>query len=157
MSPLERLERVALWIAVTCGTLGFLTSAGCANLPELPSAAVPWLHLLLFPFGAAAGLFATRRGAEIDRRRWQIVQDPSLTSGEIDWAHKNAENSRRWAGSKFLAAPVLLGYWMAYQVEGRGATLAAQLLAASALVGYFGGLVLARLREDPAGLDPPGF
>lgn len=150
-SRLQRLEKVALWIGIVAGTLGFLTSAGCVRLPELPGATVPWLHLVLFGFGAVAGLLATRRGEEIDRRRWEIVQDGSLTSGEIDWAHKDAENSRRWAGSKFLGAPVLLGYWMAFQVEGRGSTLAAQLLAATALVGCFAGLLLARLRRSPAG------
>ena len=46
-----------------------------------------------------------------------------------------AERERRSAVTSFLAAPLMLGYWLAYQVEGEGQRLAAQLLPATALMG----------------------
>ena len=56
------------------------------------------------------------RAREIDRERWEVVDDPLLTSGEREYAHKEAERERRWAGTVFLTAPVALAYWTAYQV-----------------------------------------
>ena len=53
--------------------------------------------------------------------------------------------SSGWAGTSFLAAPVMLGYWLAYQVEGGGRLLAAQLLSVTALAGAVTGLVAAHL------------
>ncbi len=142
---LERLERAALWVAVVCAALGFLTSGGCLHLPSAPRAALGLLHPLLFLMGAGAGWAVVVRGRDIDRRRWQIVREDRLTSGERDWAHKEAERQRRWAGTSFLAAPVMLGYWLAYQVEGGGRLLAAQLLSVTALAGAVTGLVAAHL------------
>ena len=80
---------------------------------------------------------------------WRVNADGTgsirLTSGERDWAHKNAERKRRGAGTAFLAAPLALGYWLAHQIEGRG--LAADLLAATAVLGAVAGLILARYLE----------
>ena len=145
MTRLERFQKVALWVAVGCATIGFLTSTGCQMLPNAPRQALAVLHPVLFALGAVFGVASQRRSEEIDRERWKIVEDPLLTSGERDWAHKNAERKRRAAGTAFLDAPLALGYWLAHQIEGRG--LAADLLAATAVLGAVAGLILARFLE----------
>lgn len=145
MPPLERAQKVAFWIALVCLTLGFLTSAGCRMLPALPTASVWALHPVLLVLGTVAGLLASRRNEEIDRQRWQVAEDPSLTSGERDYAHRYAERQRRWASTSFIAAPLMVGYWLAYQVEGAGRLLAAQLLPATALLGAVIGFLVSHL------------
>jgi len=156
MTRLERVQKVSFWVAVSSATLGFLTSAGCRMVPEIPAEAVKYLHVALILVGAGAGYLAVARGDEVDRERWRIAEDPSLTSGERDYAHRYAERQRRWASTSFIAAPLMLGYWLAYQVEGEGQALAAQLLPVSALMGSMSGWFAARFtarRGDP--VDPP--
>ena len=146
MSHLERLQKVSFWFAVICAALGFLTSAGCSFGPEIPPGALGFLHALLFLVGAVAGYLSVFRNQAIDRERWRIAEDPSLTSGERDYAHKYAERQRRWATTSYLAAPLMLGYWLAYQVEGEGQRLMAQLLPVTGLAGSVVGLLVARFR-----------
>ena len=146
MSVLERAQKVAFWVAVGCATLGFVTSAGCGPIPELPAGLAGWLHPVLLGIGVLAGLAAVARNEEIDRRRWEIVEDPSLTSDERDYAHRHAERERRWASTAFLSAPLMIGYWLAYQLEGGGRRLDAQLLPLTAVVGAVIGFAAARLR-----------
>jgi hypothetical protein len=145
MSALERAQKVALWVATICAIVGFLTSAGCGMLPELPGGMAAWLHPVLLVLGIVAGLAASARNEEIDRNRWQIVEDPMLTSDERDYAHRFAERERRWASTAFLAAPLMLGYWLAYQLEGGGRRLDAQLLPMTAVIGSIVGFLLAKL------------
>jgi hypothetical protein len=145
MTVLERRQRVAFWVAVVSAGLGFLTSAGCGPLPGLPTASLWFLHPVLLALGALAGYESVMRNTEIDRVRWRIAEDSTLTSGEREYAHRNAERQRRGSSTSFIAAPLMLGYWLAYQVEGGGRGLAAQLLPAVALVGAVAGLVVARL------------
>jgi len=156
MIHLERLQRVSFWVAVVSSTLGFLTSAGCELLPNVPSSSLGFLHPFLFVLGGVAGYLSVFRSHEIDRERWRIAEDPSLTSGERDYAHRYAERQRRLASGSFIAAPLMLGYWMAYQVEGGGEALAAQILPVTGLVGSIVGVLVARLKS-PAGSrdDPP--
>lgn len=146
MSALERAQKVAFWIAVATATLGFVTSAGCGPMPELPGGLARWLHPVLLAVGIVAGLAAAARNDEIDRTRWQVVEDPMLTSDERDYAHRHAERERRWASTAFLAAPLMLGYWMAYQIEGEGRRLDAQLLPLTAVVGCVIGYLVTSLR-----------
>lgn len=146
MSTLERAQKVAFWIAAVCAALGFVTSAGCGPISDLPSGLAGWLHPVLLIGGIAAGLTAAARNDEIDRIRWRVVEDPMLTSDERDYAHRNAERERRWASTAFLSAPLMLGYWMAYQIEGGGRRLDAQLLPLTAVVGSVIGYLLARMR-----------
>ena len=143
MSALEWAQKVAFWLAVVCATLGFVTSAGCGPIPELPGGLARWFHPVLLMVGIAAGLAAAARNDEIDRTRWQIVEDPMLTSDERDYAHRFAERERRWASTAFLSAPLMLGYWMAYQLEGGGRRLEAQLLPLTAVVGSVVGYLVA--------------
>ena len=74
------------------------------------------------------------------------MEDSQLTSDERDYAHRYAERERRWASTAFLSAPLMLGYWMAYQLEGGGRSLDAQLLPLTAVVGAVIGFAAARLR-----------
>lgn len=149
MSRLERAQRISFWVAVVSATMGFLTSAGCRMLPEVSDSWVGPLHGILLVLGAVAGYLAVGRGREIDRVRWQVAEDPALTSGERDYAHKYAERERRTAVTSFLAAPLMLGYWLAYQVVGEGQDLGAQLLPVTALLGSVIGWMGARLRGSP--------
>ncbi len=148
MIQLERLQRAAFRVAVVGAVLGFLTSAGCVSLPGIPRGALAFFHSFLFVLGAIAGFAAVRRGEEIDRNRWKTVEEPLLTSGERDWAHKHAERSRRFSATAFFAAPLMLGYWLAYQVEGEGRALAAQLLPVTAVLGSTVGWIVARSRHE---------
>jgi len=134
-------------MAANRAPLRFVTSAGCGPLPDLPAGLAYWLHPVLLGMGIVAGFAAGARNEEIDRHRWRIVEDPKLTSDERDYAHKNAERERRWAATSFLSAPLMLGYWMAYQIEGEGRSLGAQLLPLTAVVGSVIGFLLARLRQ----------
>lgn len=152
MTRLERLQKASFWVAVVSATGGFLTSAGCRFAPELPDSTVGALHFLLLIVGSIAGYLSVVRGHEIDRERWRVAEDPDLTSGERDYAHKYAERQRRSASTSFLAAPLMLGYWLAYQVEGDGQDLAAQLLPVTAVLGSILGLLVARIRTSPS--DP---
>ena len=144
MTALERWQRVAFWVAVVAAALGFVTSAGCGFSFAIPGGWVTVLHPLLFALGAVCGGLSTLRGEEIDRVRWEVVEDPALTSGERDWAHKNAERSRRFASTAFIAAPLMLGYWLAYQMEGGGTRVANAALPVSAVLGSAAGLLAAR-------------
>ena len=156
MSRLERLQKSSFWVAVVGAAGGFLTSAGCQLAPEIPASSLGFLHPLLLILGGVVGYLSVFRNYEIDRKRWQIAEDPSLTSGERDYAHRYAERQRRLASTSYLAAPLMLGYWLAYQVEGEGQALIAQLLPVTALVGSVLGLLVARFRVAPNGSkDPP--
>ena len=156
MNRLKGLQRICFWVAVISAALGFMTSAGCGVAPEIPGSNLLWLHPLLLVLGAVVGYLSVLRGGEIDRERWRIAEEPSLTSGERDYAHRYAERQRRLASTSFLAAPLMLGYWMAYQVEGEGQLLAAQLLPVTGLVGSVVGLLVARLKTGrDGGADPP--
>jgi hypothetical protein len=88
-------------------------------------------------------LVAVSRHRQIDQRRWEILADSALTKGERDYAHREAERQRRVAATAFGAAPVGLGYWMAYQMEAAGFTVF--LLPASPLLGFALGFVLPQL------------
>lgn len=150
-SPLQRLQTLAAAAAAAFGVLGFLASLDLRLLPLGP----PWLDLLLHPLlvaaGAAGAYLAALRGREIDRWRWEMVEDPLITSGEREEAHKEAERQRRHAGTAFLAAPVFLGYWFLYQLPG---DLSVWLLPGSALVGYAVGFAFAaRTVQEVTGLD----
>ena len=105
MSALERAQKVAFWIAVVCATLGFLTSAGCGPIEELPGGLASWLHPMLLVLGVLAGLAAAARNEEIDRTRWQVVEDPLLTSDERDYAHRHAEREEGGPPPRFWQRP----------------------------------------------------
>lgn len=143
---LERLQTAASVAAVAGLVLGFLASLGLRLLPVLSMAGFWAAAVLLVAAGAGGGLATVARGREIDRRRWELVEDPLMTSGEREYAHKEAERERRWAGIVFFTAPIALAYWAAYQLSADAALGAPPLLALVPLVGYLAGLLAAHWR-----------
>ncbi len=141
---MRRLQRLAFRVAVVSALLGLATASGCVPGAGLPRGALAILHPLMLVAGAAAGWAAAQRMKEIDRERWQIVEDGEITKGEREYAHREAEARRRRAGASFLGAPMLLGYCLSSQVEGAEESLLAQLLAVSALLGGIVGMALGR-------------
>lgn len=132
---LERLQRVSFWVAVISAGLGLVTSSGCGFVSEIPAGSLWFLHPLLFGLGGAAMLLWNRRAGEIDRERWQVVEEAGLTSGEREYAHQRAERERRWSALAFGSSPLMLGYWLAHQVAPGDRPLLSDLLPASALLG----------------------
>ena len=147
MSRLERLQKIYFWSAVVCAALGLVSSSGCSPIAELPPSTIWGLYPLLLAFGLVAGVLAVRRAKEIDRERWSIAEDSSLTSGEREYAHKNAERERRWAGLSFAGGPLMFGYWMAYQVGVEDDRIIAHLLAVTGIAGFAVGLLVGKLES----------
>lgn len=150
---LTRLQQAAGAVAVAGLVLGFLASIDVRLLPPGDPRVAAWLHPLLLVLGIAAGAAAAERGRQIDRRRWEIVEDPLITSGEREYAHKEAERERRVASTVFLLAPVLLGYWLGYQFSGserpEGGSTVAYLLTVTPMVGFVLGLWLSSALHRP--------
>jgi hypothetical protein len=141
--------RLAWGLTVAGAALGFLASVGVFVLPPLAPSAVVWLAPTCLLLGLAGGLAARRRGVDIDRRRWEIVADSRLTSGEREYAHKEAERERRLSATALLAGPLAVGYWAAYQAAGDGSTVWTQLLPLWPLAGFGAGWWLGRKGEPP--------
>ncbi len=113
----KRLQSVAVvWSAVFLG-LAILTVAGVQIVPRGAPGLVWALHVLVAAVGFLSGIAATRRRAEIDVERWKLVEDPDLTSGEREHAHREAESLLRRASAQFLLTGVTLGGWLAYQLR----------------------------------------
>jgi len=144
--PLARLRTIALATAVVTAFLGLGASVGVRLLPVGPAWLAVLAHPLFAALGFACGVATVVRGVQIDRWRWQVVDDELATNPEIQEAHREAERQRRFAGTAFLAAPVFLGYWGIYQLAGG---LVAGLLPVTALTGFALGFVLAT-RSAPA-------
>lgn len=134
--------------------LGFLASIDVLLLPRGEPIMAWLLHPLLLGTGLFGGLTTAISSRAIDRRRWEILDEPLLTEGEREHAHKEAERERRAAGTWFLLAPVLLGYWMAYQFAGEeGGSPLTYLLTATPMAGFPIGLLLANRALGPE--EPP--
>lgn len=138
---LESVQTVATVAGVAALALGFLASIGLRLVPVLPASAFWPLSLTLGLLGAAGGVITVVRGRSIDRRRWEAVDDPLLTSGEREYAHKEAERQRRWTGTVFFATPVALAYWAAFQLPAEAGLGTTPLLALFPLAGYLIGLL----------------
>jgi len=119
--------------------LGFLASIGVHWLPPWPTGALwgvlPGLALL----GVAGGWVTRWRLVGIDLRRWRIVADDLLTSGEREYAHHEAERQRRVSATALLAGPLAIGYWSAYQFIAADEHLLIQLLPLVPMVGCVAG------------------
>lgn len=147
---LQRAQTVAVVVAVLALALGFLASIGVTFLPRGGETAAWILHPVLLLIGAAGGLATAIRGRQVDEKRWELLDDPMLTSGEREMAHREAERERRWASTVFFVMPILLGYWWANQLSGEdGGSLLTFLLTASPMIGFLVGLFLTQLALGP--------
>lgn len=130
--------------------LGFLASL---DVLLFPRGSLGWAYVLqpvLLGLGAAGGVATALRGRHVDRVRWVTVAEPLLTDGERETAHKDAEAERRKAGVWFLLGPMLLGYWLAYQIAPpQSNSVAAYLLAVLPMPGFAAGLLVANRRLGP--------
>jgi len=102
-----------------------LTIAGVYVVPRDVAGLVWVLHVVVAVVGFVSGVVATRRRAEIEAERWQRVDDPDLTSGEREHAHREAESSLKRATAQFLLVGVTLGGWLAYQLRAERPTAGA--------------------------------
>jgi hypothetical protein len=153
---LERLKGTAAVVALMGLVMGFLASLDLLVLPRFGTAAAWSVGAVLLLLAMACGYLTVLCERQVEVERWQVVAEPHLTEGERTLAHQEAERKRRAAALRFFAAPVLLGYWMAYQAAGpAGPGFQSLLVGTLALPGYAAGLVLARLRLGPE--EPPEF
>lgn len=147
---LDRIQAIAVWVAGLSLLLGFLASIDVLLLPRGEPRHAWAAHLLLLAVGLFGGAAASLRGRLADRRRWEILEEPLLTSMERENAHREAERERRVAATVFMMAPIFLGYWLAYQLAGEDeGTLVTFLLTLSPLVGYVLGLLFAHRALGP--------
>jgi hypothetical protein len=140
---LERMQGFLLAAAVAGLAIGFLASIGLRIFPLLDRTGFWIVVTLLLLAGAGGGVATVVRAREIDRRRWEAVDDPLITSGEREYAHKEAERERRWAGIVFFTSPIALGYCAAYHLGPGAVANAPALLALLPLAAYLVGYVAA--------------
>ncbi len=142
----ERLCAAAMWVTAVAGLLGVLAATGASPIPRGTPALAWWLHPLVIAFGTVGGVLSIKRARELDQERWRIVGDSALTSGEREWAHKEAERAMRSAATTLLLSACAIGAWLAYQTRIPGTITAADLLVATPVVGFGLGLLIATSR-----------
>ena len=142
----ERTCRMAVWVTVGAAVLGVLAATGASPIPHGTATVARWLHPLVIALGVIAGVISIQRAREIDLDRWRIVRDTALTSGEREWAHKEAERGMRSAATTLLLAACAVGAWLAYQTRTPGVITAADLLVATPVVGFGVGLIIGSRR-----------
>ena len=145
----KRIQRVAFWLMVVGVVLAASAALGVTALPSRPPSLVWSLHGVLIALGAGCGVAAVGRSREIDRERWRLLGDASLTGGEREYAHREAEAELRSAGRAFVLCGVALGAFGAYLLRTPGTIGAADLLIVTPLLGFAVGL-LAGSRLFPA-------
>lgn len=143
---LETVQTCAAIAAATSLVLGFFASIGLHLFPPLAPGTLWPVAVLLAVCGVGGGVATVERANQIDRVRWEVAQDPLITSGEREYAHREAERERRWAGTVFFATPVAVAYWAAFQLPPCTGLAGSALLAAFPLVGYLLGLLAAHRR-----------
>jgi hypothetical protein len=143
---LRRLVRIAGFAGGIFAALGFLASLGRGPLPPLGAEWAGPFHALVAVVGLAAALAAARRSDEIERERFAYATDPHTTRSEKELAHKEAERAIRLAHTALAAAPIALGYWLAYELP-QGVTGWGRAQAGSAMIGYGLGMLFDRLRR----------
>ncbi len=153
MTLLATMQRLAFLLGAGGILAGFLASIGHLLLAPLsPVAMTLWLGLLGL-VAVACGVCSALQLRSIERRRWQTVADSSLTSGERQIAHREAEGERRWALLSFLLTPLGFGYWLGGQPTERS-TLA--WAPAAGLVVYLLSWWLTARRVESSTAPPAG-
>ncbi len=149
-----RLQHGCVGVTAIAVLLAIASAAGY-RLGAVPDPRWAWpLQLLLLLLGVGGGLAASMRGIEIERQRWQILQEELLTTGEREYAHKNAERQRRRATTIFMLAPVTLGVWFANHLRTEEPSLLIGSLLITPLFGFLIGSFLGRRLEDKEAQTP---
>lgn len=153
-TPAARLRRGAFWVTVGAVGLTVLAALDLSPFPTRAPGVAIWFHPLVAVLGALAGWFTVVRARELEAERWRVVADPDLTSGERQYAHKEAEREVRSAASGLLVAALAVAVWLAYQLRIPGEITLADFLVLTAALGYLGGLGLGAWRLPKV---EPGF
>ena len=133
---MQRAGQLAGVSIVVFGLMALLANAGHSPIPTGPSP-LAWAFLpVALAVGVISGWAAVVRARQIDRERWQTVADETLTSGEVDYAHREAERQMRVGGTIFLLGSIAFGTWLAYQFRDREQLTVAELLIVMPLVGF---------------------
>jgi hypothetical protein len=140
----RRFQRVAFWLMVGGGILAVASAIGATPGAPAPAAVLFALHAVSIGYGFACGLAAVARSREIDRERWRVLGDPAISSGEREYAHREAEAELRSAGRVLVLSGVALGAVGAYQLREPGKIGAADLLIVTPLAGFALGLLAGR-------------
>jgi hypothetical protein len=140
------LVPAAGWSAAVFGVLGFAASLGHGALGGLPSGLAAPVAVGLLLLGAGAAVAAGRIGREIDRERFDYASDPHATRDEVKLAHREAERRHRVTHTALAAAPVLLGYWLAYEFPAD--FVLGRAVPAAPLLGFGLGLLWGRRRRN---------
>jgi hypothetical protein len=148
-----RIQRGAFVGILLCAVLGLVAAVGLLPLPRGSAVLVWLLHPVLFAVGAWCGWAVVARSREIDRELWQELGDPSLSKGEREYAHREAEDRRKAAGTVFLLAAMAPGGLAAYQLRAPDRITAGDLLMVTPILGLLWGLFLANRRLPPVEPD----
>ena len=140
--PWRKVQTIAFWLLVPGGLLAVGAAAGLLPMPKGPPALAWKVHPIVIALGLGCGLASVARMREIDRARWRVLEDASITSGERDWAHREAESEIRGAGTVFVLCGVAWGAFGAYQLRDPGTLGAADFLMVSPLFGFAAGLLV---------------
>lgn len=143
-----------LWVgraAMLFGLLAIASSGGCHLVPQPGGPVVGALWAVFAVAGCGAGLWAMRRGRDLDVERWQALEEPLLTSQEREYIHKRAESERRRVATRLLLALLAAAFWVVFLAV--QASWVRDTLPLAALGGFGLGLLLGA-RRYPAPTGP---
>ena len=112
-----------------------------------------WLTALLWfalgTLGVLAGARTIEHARAADLWRWQTVQDDTLTSGERQMAHREADARKRSGGALMLLGASAPAVWLAYQFRQVDTISPSDLLILAPVLGFGLGLFLANNKIPP--------
>jgi hypothetical protein len=147
----DRQQKAAFAVLIVFALGTLVVGAGLIELPPAPGWMAWALHPLLLAVGFLFGAATVRRSREVDAKRWELVEDDTLTRGERLYAHREAERETKVAGSIFLLAGIAVGAFAAYVLRVPEQIGVADFLILSPLLGFLAGLVVVSRRLPAAG------
>ena len=147
----DRQQQAAFWVLIVFAVATLVFGAGLVESPPAPGWIAWALHPLLLAVGFLCGAATVRRSREVDARRWELVEDETLTRGERLYAHREAERENKVAGSIFLLAGISVGACAAYVLRTPEQIGVADFLILSPLLGFLAGLLVVSRRTPASG------
>ena len=138
----RRFQVVAAVATALFFALGLAASIQLTPRMHPSAAALVAIACLPGGLGGLGGLGVILRKREIDARRWELVQDGALTSGERQIAHRDADQAVRASGRTFFLAAVSSGGWLSYQFRDPEQFTPSDLLILAPVLGFLIGLAL---------------